>query len=302
MERRAATLAVVTSVALMGVKLIAYLLTGSAAIFSDAMESIVNIVASGVALYALRVAHAPPDAEHPYGHGRIEFLSAALEGGMICAAAGAIVIKAVHDLRTPELRIENIAVAMGIMGLSVVVNGAVGVTLVRIGRRSASATLQADGKHLMTDAVTSLGAVTALVIVKLTGWHAADPLIALLMAAYLVVAGGRVLKAALDMLMDKQDPGDHATLEKIIGSHVGPGPGARICGFHKLRHRHVGRYHWVDFHITLPASTPVSRGHEIASEIEYEIEQALGEGDATAHMEPCEDAACPTCHPDASAG
>jgi cation diffusion facilitator family transporter len=300
LEQRIALIAVATGIALMGVKLIAYLMTGSAAIFSDAMESIVNIVASGVAFYALRVAHAPPDAEHPYGHGRVEFLSAALEGGMICAAAGAIVIKAVHDLRTPELRFENIPWAIVIVLLSVLGNGGVGFSLVRIGKRASSATLVAGGKHLITDAVTSAAALGALGVVHLTGWQQADPIAALIMGAYLVTTGARMLKSSLDMLMDRQDPADTAMLAALLGRHLvgaeNPAPGGNICGYHKLRHRHHGRYHWVDFHITLPAAMPVREAHEIASAIEGEMDTALGgEADATAHIEPCTDVQCSRC-------
>ena len=296
LEGRAAAFAVVIGILLMGAKFTAYFLTGSAAIFSDAMESIVNIVASGVAVHVLHVAHSPPDTEHPYGHGKIEFLSAALEGGMICAAAGAIVIKAVHDLNTPELRIESITIAISIMLLSVFANGAVGLMLIRLGKKTGSATLDADGRHLLADSITSVGALIALVIVKVTGRQEADPIAALLMAAYLVVTGARMLKRSLDMLMDKQDPADQALLKQLLDAHKGPkGTEPRICDYHKVRHRHTGRYHWVDFHIMVPVTTDVRRAHDIASAIEGEIERALGEGDATAHVEPCENATCLIC-------
>jgi cation diffusion facilitator family transporter len=183
LERRAAMVAVVVGVLLMVAKFVAYAYTGSAAIFSDALESIVNIVASGMAFVVLRIAHTPPDANHPYGHGKIEFLSAALEGGMICAAAGAIIVKAVHDLRTPELAIEHLGFGLSVTIGGGVINAMVGLMLLRLGRRSGSATLVADGQHLLSDFITSVGAIVALVIVQTTGWSVADPLVALLMAA-----------------------------------------------------------------------------------------------------------------------
>ena len=302
-ERRAAILAVVTGVTLMAAKFVAYFLTGSVAIFSDAMESIGNVVASGVAFYALRIAHAPPDAQHPYGHGKVEFLSAALEGGMICAAAGAIIIKGVHDLSNPELKSEALGLGLAIIAFSALANGAVGLTLIRQGRRTGSATLAADGLHLMTDSVTSVAALVALGVVRFTGWEKADPITALLMAVYLVSAGGVMLKRSLDMLMDKQDPRDQAMLGALLSAHVGPaGTSPQICSFHKLRHRHTGRYHWVDLHVMVPPTTDVKSAHDAVSAIEGEIERALGEGDATAHIEPCDNAGCSNCRAATSGG
>lgn len=305
LERRAAMLAVGVGVALMVAKFVAYAFTGSAAIFSDAMESIVNVVASSMAVVVLRIAHTPPDATHPYGHGKIEFLSAALEGGMICAAAGAIIVKAVHDLRTPEIVIDHIGLGLAITIGGGAVNAAVGLMMLRLGRRTGSATLEADGHHLLSDFVTSLGAIVALVIVRTTGHPEADPIIALLMAAYLVVVGAKLLKQSVDMLMDKQDPEDEQLLVSILQSHViapngGGGKEPTICSFHKLRHRHTGRYHWIDFHLIVPPTTDVKRAHDIASVIEGEIEQALGEGDATAHIEPCgpKSGPCGACAPE----
>lgn len=292
LEGRAAVLAVVVGVVLMVAKFVAYAFTGSAAIFSDAMESIVNIVASSMAVVVLRIAHTPPDATHPYGHGKIEFLSAALEGGMICAAAGAIIVKAIHDLRTPEIVIDHLGLGLGIIIAGGVVNAVVGLMMLRLGKRTGSATLEADGKHLLSDFITSLGAIVALVIVRVTGRPEADPIVALLMAAYLLFVGAKLLKQSVDMLMDKQDPEDEKLLLSILQSHVttsnaGGGKEPTICSFHKLRHRHTGRYHWIDFHLVVPPTTDVKRAHDIASAIEGEIEQALGEGDATAHIEPC---------------
>lgn len=280
-------LAVVVGVVLLVAKFVAFAITGSAAIFSDAMESIVNVVASVVAFAVIRVAHAPPDEAHPYGHGKAEFLSAALEGGMICAAAGAIIVKSIHDLQTPELKVEQLGLGLAITIGGGIVNAITGFMILRLGRRTGSATLVADGKHLLSDFITSAGAVAALVIVQLTGHAEADPIVALMMAAYLVIVGAKLLKQSTDMLMDKQDPEDEKLLRGILDAHVA-GAAPRICSYHKLRHRHTGRYHWVDFHLMVPSVMSVKDAHEIASAIEGEIERALGDGDATAHIEPCE--------------
>ena len=296
-EAVAGIASVIVGVGLLAVKFLAYALTGSAAIFSDAMESIVNVVASGFALYALFYAHRPADAEHPYGHGKIEFLSAGFEGGMIFLAALVIAWQAVGVMLRP-VPLARLDWGVLLMAVAMVVNGGMGVYLIKAGRRAGSLTLVADGKHLTTDAVTSAAALGAVVLIRFTGWAIVDPVVALLIAVYISVTGIQLMRRAAAGLLDEQDAEDERLLRQILDSHVGPGGKApAICSYHKLRHRHSGRYHWVDFHLVVPASLDVRQGHTIASAIEYEIEQALGEGNATAHIEPCAGEACGSgCH------
>jgi cation diffusion facilitator family transporter len=296
-ESRAALVALLAGAALMSLKFVAYFLTGSAVIFSDAVESIVNVAAAAFALYSIVIAHRPADASHPYGHGKVEFISAGFEGGMILVAAIVSAVKATDDLiRRRDLSDGRLDWGLALMALALLVNGAMGFWLVRTGRRQGSLTLEADGHHLLTDALTSVVAIVALGVVRLTGWRWADPVAALLVAAYISRTGVRLLGHAVGGLMDRQDVEDEALLRRILDSHVGAGgKDPRICGYHKLRHRHSGRYHWVDFHITVPADWNIDRGHKVASAIEYEIEQALGEGNATAHVEPCTEVACGSC-------
>lgn len=295
-EGRAAMGSVGVAVALLVVKFVAYYLTGSAAIFSDAMESIVNVIASGVALYALSVAHRPADEEHPYGHGKVEFLSAAFEGGMVLLAAIVIVWNTVSMIVRGEIGPAQLGVGMWLMGVAMVVNGGVGLFLMGLGRGRKSALLEADGVHLVSDAVTSAAALGALAVVHWTGWKYADPVAALLVAGYIGWMAFGLVKGSAAGLMDEQDVADERLLKEILDRHVGDGGvEPRICSYHKLRHRHSGRYHWVDFHIMVPAGLDVRRGHEIASAIEWEIEQALGEGNATAHVEPCKGEGCGGC-------
>ena len=296
-EARAALLALSVGVSLTAVKFAAYFLTGSAAVFSDAVEGIVNVVAASFALYSIVLAHRPADASHPYGHGKVEFLSGGLEGGMILLAAVVATVKAIDDLlRGTQLVPGRLDWGLALMALTLPVNGLVGWSLVRTGRRKGSVTLAADGHHLMTDAITSVMALAALAVVRLTGWRYADPIAAFAVSLYIGRTGIRLLRQSVGGLMDRQDVRDEALLREILDAHTGPsGKEPRICGYHKLRHRHSGRYHWVDFHITVPADWNVDRGHRVASAIEYEIEQALGEGNATAHLEPCTVAACPAC-------
>lgn len=285
------------SIALLCVKFFAYYITGSAAIFSDAMENIVNVLASSFALYALAVAHIPPDAEHPYGHGKIEFMSAGFEGGMILLAAVVIVARTMDTLLFHPLAIEELGIGLVLITVAMMANAAVGLMLIRVGTRRQSAALKADGYHLLSDAITTVAALIGLFLVKVFDWPLADPLAALLIAFYIGYMGVTLLRQSAEGLMDRQDSGDERLLQSILDAHVGTeGRAPTICSYHKLRHRHSGRYHWVDLHIMVPAQRTIEEGHAIASSIEYEIENALGEGNATAHIEPCADAGCAQCH------
>lgn len=297
-ERWAARLAVIIAVALTIAKVIAWRITGSHVIFSDALEGCVNVVASLVALWAISHAHRPADRSHPYGHGRFELLSAALEGGMIAIAAAAIMLRSVDALLRGEVALQSIDAGLALLVVTVVVNGAVGGALRRIGRRGGSPALAADGMHLLSDAVTTLVAISALLVVRLTGWTWIDPASAIVVAIGIGVMGVRVVRRALGDLVDEQDPRDAAAVESILASHCGPeGLEPRICSWHALRVRHVGREHWIDFHMMVPAGSDVRSAHAAASAIEHEIERRIGPGDATAHIEPCEDPACGRCRP-----
>jgi cation diffusion facilitator family transporter len=293
-ERNAAIAAVVISVTLSAVKFFAWYLTDSSAVFSDALESLVNVVASGVALYAIALAHEPADDSHPYGHGKVEFLSATFEGGMMFAAAGAVAWHALaqwihgHSIDSPE----SGALLLAATG---VVNGVAGLMLVRLGKKRNSLALKADGQHLLADVVTTGAVLVALGLVYLTGLHWIDPVFALLASAYLVVTSVRLLRQSTAGLMDEQDADDDRLLRDLLNAHVTGATDPRICSYHKLRHRHNGRMHWIDFHVQVPPAMSVKESHELASSIEGEIEKALGEADATAHIEPCGEQGCKRC-------
>jgi cation diffusion facilitator family transporter len=294
-ERRAAVISLTVGVVLLAIKFVAYFLTGSAAIFSDALESIVNVLAAGFALYSIILAHAPADESHPYGHGKIEFLAAGFEGGMIVLAAVVIAVQAIIELYRGT-KPEQLNAGLLLIVVAMIVNGAVGLYLITSGKRLGSIILEADGKHLLADAVTSATVLVALGIVKFCHFPMADPLAALCIAVYITFISIGLLRRSAAGLMDEQDLHDDATIRQILDSHLGPtGKEPRICAYHKLRHRHSGRYHWVDFHIIIPGTLNIVKGHRIASSIEYEIEQALGEGNATAHIEPCTNENCETC-------
>ncbi len=296
-EARAAILSLTTGVLLLGIKFSAYFLTGSTAIFADALEGIVNVTASAFAMYALVLAHRPADPEHPYGHGKIEFFSAGLEGGMILLAAVLAVSKAIESLiRHQTLVFRELGAGLLLMTAALLSNALVGLYLVRTGKKQSSMTLEADGWHLISDAITSAAALAALLLVWMSGWRPADPLIAIAVSFYIALTGIRLMRRSAAGLMDEQDASDNAAIRTILDAHVGPdGTGPPICSYHKLRHRHSGRYHWVDFHLVLPGGLDIEAGHQTASVIEGEIEKALGEGDATAHVEPCKMVECGNC-------
>lgn len=294
-EKRAALMSLVIGSVLLGIKFAAYANTRSAAILSDALESIVNVVAAGFALYAVSLAARPADAEHPYGHGKIEFLSAGFEGGMILIASLMMAARVAKDFAgQSDVRPETLGLSL--MASAMLINAVLGYYLIRLGKRRGSITLEADGKHLFSDVITSAGVLVALIAVRLTGWKWLDPLAALLVTIYIAFVAVGLLRRSIAGLMDQQDVGDEKQLVALLDSHTGPNAvEPMICSYHKLRHRHSGRYHWVDFHIMVPAWWNIARGHEVASRIEYEIELTLGEGNATAHIEPCWETGCASC-------
>src|SRR5688572_9951295 len=205
-EARAAGLSLGVGIALLAVKFFAYFVTGSAAVFSDALESIVNVAAAAMAAYALAYAHRPADANHPYGHGKIEFLSAGIEGGMMLVAALVAAVQAVDALIHPAvLQKHRLEQGLLLLGGALHVNGMMGLHLVRTGRRYKSITLEADGKHLLGDAVTSVATIAGVGLVRVTGWSWADPAAALTVAAYIAVVGAGLLRRAEAGLMDRQD-------------------------------------------------------------------------------------------------
>lgn len=328
LERKAALAAIIIGVVLMAAKFAAYALTRSAVVFSDAMESIANVLASGVAYYSIRAAHTPADDNHPYGHGKFEFLSAAFEGGMICIAAAIIFGKAMDQLLLRPQAVAEIDIGVLLLAATIIVNGGFGFWLKRLGTRTGSIALEADGKHLMADAVTSLGTILALVLVwwsakasSNSGTHFAwiDPALAIAFAAYIAWHGWGLFRRAMAGLTDEQDPKDQAMLEALLARHIKPcgacstlapasspvteshqAPAASgtpvppfICGFHKLRHRHSGRMHWVEFHIQVPGHTSVDEGHAIVTALQREIESTLTPCDATGHVEGCNEIETP---------
>ena len=306
-ESSAAKWSLLIGVGLLSLKFAAYFFTRSSAIFSDALESIVNVLASSMTVYAVGLAHAPADSEHPYGHGKVEFITAAFEGGMLAAAAIVIFWRAVESLRAGAAP-QQIDLGAMLMVVAMVINGALGLMLVRRGKTSGSIALEGSGQHLLSDAVTSIGVLIALLLIKITGKTWIDSAAGMIVAIYAGVVATSLMRRSFAGLMDEQDDADDQMLRGLLHNHVtiaghnNSGPDAAgqerlptICSFHKLRHRHSGRFHWVDFHLVVPADWTIDQGHRVASRIESEIERTLGDAIATAHVEPCNGITCPSC-------
>src|SRR4051812_12445551 len=204
-EARAALTSFVVALTLLALKFYAYFLTNSSAIFSDALETIANVAGAGFALYALSTAHRPADEDHPYGHGKIEFLSAGFEGSMILTAALVGVLRAFDAiLHRADVHFEFLGIGLALLAVALLVNAGIGFTLLRVGRHVSSVALEADGRHLLSDAITSVAAIAGLIIVRLTHWNYADPIAGLAVAAYIGYMGLNLMRGAVGGLMDEQ--------------------------------------------------------------------------------------------------
>jgi cation diffusion facilitator family transporter len=281
---RYAWLSIGAAVATIGLKLAAYLLTGSVGLLSDAAESVVNLVAAVIALIALIVAARPADANHHYGHGKAEYFSAGAEGLMIFVAAAVILVSAVQRFLTP-VPLERIGLGLAISTVATVLNAGVGMLLIRVGRRRRSATLAADGRHLMTDVWTSAGVVVGVLLVGLTGWERLDPVVAALVGLNILIAGGRMVAQSVRALLDEAlDPADSekviVVLDRFRSGEV---------AFHGLQTRQSGRHRFVSMHVLVPGEWSVQRGHDLVEQVEEQIRAALPESTVFTHLEPRED-------------
>ena len=296
-ERALAGWTLALAIVILGVKAAAWWFTRSTALWSDAVESIVNVIAGGMALASLAWAAKPADETHPYGHGRIEFVTAAFEGGMVLLAAAAIAIRGIEGLFAPTLDPAMIGRGLWLAGATAAANALMGAWLIRQGTRHGSIVLRAGGIHLLTDAGSTLIGIVALLLVEWTGQPMWDPIGAIALGAGALLAGIRLVREALGLLLDESDAADARVIHDVLTRRTHPQAGDdRLCSFHKIRHRHVGREHWIDFHVQLPATLDIATAHSIAKRAEDELESLLP-GTATAHVEPCVDQACDRCRP-----
>lgn len=281
---RYAWLSVAAALATMGLKAWAYLLTGSMGLFSDAVESLVNLVAAGLALAMLIVASRPPDEEHAFGHEKAEYFSSGVEGGLILVAAVSMAVPAVYRLFHP-VTLTQLGLGSGLALAATVLNFVVARVLLRAGREFRSITLEADAHHLMSDVWSSVGIVGGLFLVYLTGWLPLDPIVALLVAGHVGFTGFSLLQRSIFGLLDTALPASElALIEEVLERHSAAG-----VAFHALRTRMAGQRSFVNFHVLVPGEWSVTRGHDLCEALEEEIRAVLPGARVLTHLEPVED-------------
>jgi cation diffusion facilitator family transporter len=283
---RYAWLAIAAAVATIALKGAAWLVTGSVGFLSDAAESLVNLAAAVMALAILRWAAAPEDEEHPFGHGKAEYFAAGIEGALILVAALTIAWAAIGRLADPQ-PIEQVGIGVVFSVAAAAVNLVVALVLMRAGRDHRSITLEADGRHLLTDVWTSAGVVIGVILVVWTGWERLDPLIALAVAVNIVVSGVVLLRRSGGGLMDRaMSEEDRAALREVLDGFA-----ARGVRFHALRTRQSGRRAFVSVHVLVPGGWSVQRGHDLVEALEADLERAVPHLSVMTHLEPLEDPA-----------
>ncbi len=277
--------------ALMALKFFVYWLTSSAAILSDALESIINVVASAFALGSILLAAKSPDPTHPYGHGKVEFLSAGFEGSLIILAAAGIFWQAWPQLLHPHGLPHLEAGLLIILGVSLV-NFLLGLGLILAGRRTRSITLIADGKHVLTDVYTSVGVLLGLVLVFFTRWYWVDGAVALLVGCNILVIGVQLVRQAFAGLMDTSDPQLLEEISTILKEHRK----TIWIDIHRLRARRSGSRILLDFHLILPRDLTLLEGHREVREMEEIFKAHYGElAEVMIHVDPCMEPECPIC-------
>jgi len=279
-----AWLSIFTAIATISLKTIAYLLTGSVGLLSDAIESLVNLATAIIALLMLRIAEQPPDEEHRYGHSKAEYFASIMEGLFIFIAAIAIIFSAVDRIIHPKI-IEQAFLGLGISVIASIINYVVSLRLLKVGKRHRSISLEADGHHLMTDVVTSVGVIVAVFLIAITGWQILDPLIAILVAVNIVFTGFRLMKRSILGLLDTSISREELdVVRSVFKKYERQG-----LKFHGLRTRESAQRRFVDFHVLVPGSWSVRRGHDLLEEIEKEIRQQIEKVTISTHLEPIED-------------
>jgi cation diffusion facilitator family transporter len=275
---------VAAAVATITLKTVAYLLTGSVGLLSDAVESIVNLVGAVMALSMLTVASRPADEDHAYGHSKAEYFSSGVEGTLILIAAISIAVAAARRLVDPQ-PLEQIGLGLAVSGGASVVNLVVALILLRTGKQHHSITLEANAQHLFTDVWTSAGVIVGVAAVALTGWLHLDPIVALLVAANIVWTGTRIVRRSILGLMDTALPASElAAVKAALDSHLSEG-----IEYHALRTRQSGARRFVSLHVLVPGAWTVHRGHELLEDLEARIRAAVPNVTVFTHLESLDD-------------
>jgi cation diffusion facilitator family transporter len=276
------------ALAVMALKFAAWWITGSVALYSDALESIVNVIAAVIALWAIRVSYLPADENHPFGHHKAEYFSAVVEGAMIIVAALLICREAFIALETPR-PLERPWPGLAVNAVAGVFNLLWALYLVRVGRNARSPALEADGRHILTDVWTSAGVIVGLIAAVATGWKVLDPLLAIIVAANILWQGWRVIGSSVQGLMDVGvDPDRTMRIRDIISAHAG---GA--LEVHDLKTRIAGRATFIEFHLVVDAGMSVGESHRICDRIEEALKAEIPSVRVVIHVEPDDEAKLP---------
>ncbi len=263
---------------------LAWWLTGSVSLLSDALESFVNLAGAMMALAMLTVAEQPADEQHAYGHGKAEYFSGGFEGLLILGAAIAIAFAAVQRLLNPQ-PLSAVGIGLTVSAIAAAVNFATARVLLAAGKKYRSLTLEADAHHLLTDVWTSFGVIVGIIAVVLTGWLWLDPLVALLVAVNIIWTGWKLVYRSTFGLMDGAlPPEDHAEVVAILSRYQGQG-----IDYHALRTRESGARRFIELHLLVPGAWSIRKGHDLAEQLESDIRSALPRTTVITHLEPLED-------------
>jgi cation diffusion facilitator family transporter len=283
---RFAWLSIGAAVLTITLKSVAYLLTGSVGLLSDALESLVNLVGAMMALAMLTIAARPADEDHAYGHSKAEYFSSGVEGALILIAAVSIIVSAAPRLFDPK-PLEQVGLGLGVSVAASLINLGVALVLKRAGRQHNSITLEADAQHLMTDVWTSVGVLAGVGMVALTGWEILDPLVAFIVAANIVWSGVHIVRTSALGLMDTALPSqEQDKLKGVLEKHMQDG-----VEYHALRTRQSGSRQFVSFHVLVPGEWTVHNGHRLLEAIEADVRAALPNATVFTHLEALSDPA-----------
>ncbi len=272
---------ILVGVLVLGLKLVAWWITGSVALFSDALESIINVAAAVAALVALQVSRQPADPDHPYGHHKAEYFSAVVEGVLIVVAAFTILSEAWQALAEP-LPLDTPVEGLALNGVATLLNAGWAAVLIRYGRRWRSPALVADGRHLVSDVVTSVGVLGGVVAAAAFRWPLLDPILAALVAVNVLWTGWRLVRESVGGLMDAAPAAEVMdTIRRIVSERA-----AGAIEVHGLRSRHAGPVTFVEFHLVVPGDMSVAEAHAICDRIEAALEDELTETHVSIHVEP----------------
>jgi cation diffusion facilitator family transporter len=281
---RYAWLSITAAIVTIILKSLAYVLTGSVGLLSDAIESLVNLLGASIALSMLMIAAKPPDEEHHFGHSKAEYFASGAEGILILVAAFGIGIAAVQRIISPR-PLEQVGAGLIVSTAASVVNFGVARVLLHIGRKFNSITLEADARHLMTDVWTSVAVIVGVAAVKLTGWGILDPVVAIVVAANIVWTGYRLIKRSISGLMDSAlSSKDLQTISNILDEYRKQG-----IQFHSIRTRQAAGRSFISVHVLVPGRWTTHRGHHLAEKIEIDISKALPGATVFTHLEPVDD-------------